>query len=185
MAISIRIFYKAFCSRYNTKHNYISVLQLDFSSFRNMNKCMLKQLSGLTTTNHTRIEIEGMENSTNRICSCTFREFASRFRIQLHGNCIWFKESKCRKNRKTWKDECDKSPFSCQSSIGPNPGKKVSTSTEKNILKQTVNSQNGSNVKIVNSRTYVIVYLLVLLLDSNFLNSAIYSKLLCVFLLEI
>jgi Leucine-rich repeat (LRR) protein len=99
---------KAFCSRFNGQQSSIGRVQMSYTSARLLDKCHLKQMADQTdNTTQIRLEIDGMDNTTNLICSCDFREFAARFRIKLSGNCSLFNEGSCNNFNRTWPDDCN------------------------------------------------------------------------------
>lgn len=145
---------KAFCSRFSQQSS-IGRLQISYASARLLDKCHLKQLADLNDTNPFRLEIDAMENTTNAVCSCDFREFAARFRIRLLGNCPLFNEGSCTNFNRTWLDDCNTKPhLVCGNTIMVEEKIQNGTTTSGGLK---VHSLNGSNLYV----SYFIVFIFV------------------------
>lgn len=109
---------KAFCSR--NRRPSLNRMQVSFTNIRNFDKCQIKQLSDLNdNTKMFSFEIDGMDNSTNELCRCEFKEFANRFRVRLSGNCLFFNnDAACLGNRTLLVDDCNSKPiYLCDNNI--------------------------------------------------------------------
>ena len=163
---------KAFCSNYSDRI-LISKLQIEMYSFKQMNKCHLRQLRG---SGNFSVELDVKEAfnqpalNVTEYCGCgQTRLLAMKYNIKITGFCLFYPYVECLYDTKLVKDDCDQNiQFTCPLEQALTASTKSSTldSTTKEAsntvvdsspatisTSKTLTSTNMTSTSVINTKT--------------------------------
>jgi Leucine-rich repeat (LRR) protein len=155
---------KAFCSRYS-KQNEISKIEIDSSSFKYLNKCIIKQLRLFNGPfSETLIEVAPVDPLTDAAaCNCSLINFLRLYRIVLGGVCSGIK---C--PNEPIKDDCIlANEFSCENPFATTTTTTTTTITTR-LTTTTISKQSSFSLKTLANSILIINCLIFIIALNNF-----------------
>jgi Leucine-rich repeat (LRR) protein len=163
-----RIGNKSLCSR-NTKSNTISSISIDYSSLKNMNKCILRQMRLIKDDEAGFIDIDVVldEKKANlsQVCNCDMKVYLEKSKIHLVGACAnVFNNISCKNERSV--DTCaNRVEYLCNSPYSTTTTAAITTTklALKSRRPQNSNLNRACTYNFTNCCKFIFIYLICML----------------------